>query len=89
MPSRAVVWVSQPKQQEERTVATSTGRSLFGRQLKYWRQVQGLSQLSLATLANTTTRHLSFLENGRSRPSDQMVMRLAEALEVPVRERTR
>lgn len=62
-------------------------QSLFGRQLKYWRQVQGLSQLSLATLASTTTRHVSFLENGKSRPSDGMVRRLAEALEVPVRER--
>jgi len=62
-------------------------KSLFGRRLKYFRQVQGLSQLSLATLASTTTRHVSFLENGRSRPSDKMVIRLAEALEVPVRER--
>ena len=62
-------------------------QSLFGRQLKYFRRVQGLSQLSLATLARTTTRHISFLENGRSRPSDEMVVRLADALEVPVRER--
>ena len=62
-------------------------KTLFGRQLKYWRQTQGISQLSLATLACTTPRHVSFLENGRSRPSDQMVVRLADALEVPIRER--
>ncbi len=62
-------------------------KTLFASQLKYWRQVQGISQLSLATLASTTTRHISFLENGRSRPSGQMVIRLTEALEVPVRER--
>jgi transcriptional regulator with XRE-family HTH domain len=73
------------KAEKAKKMATTT--TLFGRQLKYWRQVQGLSQLSLATIASTTTRHISFLENGRSRPSDRMVERLAEALEIPVRER--
>lgn len=61
--------------------------SPFGAQLRYWRAARCLSQLELAARASSTTRHISFLENGRSRPSEKMVHRLAAALEVPVRER--
>jgi transcriptional regulator with XRE-family HTH domain len=46
-----------------------------------------VSQLALATQVGSTSRHLSFLETGRSRPSKQMVLRLGEALDVPLRER--
>lgn len=59
----------------------------FGRALRHWRHVRGVSQLDLASTAATTTRHLSFLETGRSRPSSQMVQRLSDALDLPLRER--
>jgi transcriptional regulator with XRE-family HTH domain len=49
--------------------------------------VRGVSQLALATNAGTSTRHLSFLERGRAQPSREMVLRLAAALDVPLRER--
>jgi transcriptional regulator with XRE-family HTH domain len=55
--------------------------------LRQWRALRGLSQLGLAAEAATTTRHLSFLETGRTSPSREMVLRLAEALDVPLRER--
>lgn len=61
----------------------------FGRALRHWRRLRGVSQLDLAGAAATTTRHLSFLETGRSRPSREMVERLADALVVPLRERNR
>ena len=61
--------------------------SPFGRLLRQWRGVRGLSQLALSLAAGLSTRHLSFLETGRSQPSRAMVLRLAEALEVPLRER--
>jgi len=48
-----------------------------------------MSQLTLSTVAKTTGRHVSFLETGRSRPSESMVVRLCEALEIPLRERNR
>lgn len=63
--------------------------SPFGQALRLWRQRQGLSQLDLSDAAATTTRHVSYLENGRSRPTRQMVERLAAALDVPLRERNR
>lgn len=55
--------------------------------LREWRQRRRLSQLELACDAEISTRHLSFVETGRSRPSRDMVLRLAERLEVPLRER--
>jgi transcriptional regulator with XRE-family HTH domain len=59
----------------------------IGDHLKAWRQRRRLSQLDLAADAEISTRHLSFLETGRARPSRDMVLRLAERLEVPLRER--
>jgi transcriptional regulator with XRE-family HTH domain len=59
----------------------------IGRLLREWRSRRGLSQLALAADARTTTRHLSFIETGRSVPSREMVLRLAEVLDVPLRER--
>ena len=59
----------------------------FARLLRHWRRQRGHSQLSLATEAGISTRHLSFLETGRSAPSREMVLRLAVTLDVPLRER--
>jgi transcriptional regulator with XRE-family HTH domain len=56
--------------------------------LREWRCRRGLSQLDLATEAEISTRHLSFLETGRSLPSRDMLLRLAEQLQIPLRERT-
>lgn len=58
----------------------------FGAALRRWRLARGTSQLALAHLARTTSRHVSFLETGRSRPSRDMVARLAQALALPSRE---
>jgi transcriptional regulator with XRE-family HTH domain len=61
----------------------------FGELLRQWRQHRGRSQLALAGSAGVSTRHLSWLETGRSQPSRDMVLRLARELEVPLRERNR
>jgi len=61
--------------------------SPFGARLRQWRVHRGVSQLALAAKVGSTPRHVSFLETGRSRPSRQMVLRLGEALGVPLRER--
>src|SRR5690242_9168643 len=58
-----------------------------GNLLREWRQRRRLSQLDLACEAEISTRHLSFLETGRAQPSREMVLHLAERLEVPLRER--
>jgi transcriptional regulator with XRE-family HTH domain len=58
-----------------------------GDHLREWRQRRRLSQLDLAVDAEISTRHLSFLETGRSQPSRDLVLRLAERLDVPLRER--
>lgn len=55
--------------------------------LREWRQRRRLSQLDLALDAEISTRHLSFMETGRSTPSREMVLRLAERLQIPLRER--
>ena len=62
-------------------------RSPFGEHLRYWRQHRRLSQLDLAQDADISTRHLSFVETGKSAPSREMVLRLAERLDVPLRQR--
>ncbi|MDG4719983.1 MULTISPECIES: helix-turn-helix domain-containing protein [Thalassospira] len=59
----------------------------FGNSLKAWRKQRRLSQLDLAGDANISTRHLSFLETGRSKPSRDMILHLSECLDVPLRER--
>jgi transcriptional regulator with XRE-family HTH domain len=61
--------------------------SPVGELLRHWRATRRLSQLALALEASTTARHLSFVESGRSQPSREMVLRLARALDVPIRER--
>jgi transcriptional regulator with XRE-family HTH domain len=59
----------------------------FGALLRHWRSVRRVSQLNLALDAEISTRHLSCVETGRAQPSREMVVRLAEALQVPLRER--
>lgn len=61
----------------------------FGPLVRRWRELRKRSQLELALEAGVSQRHLSFLESGRARPSRDMVLQLAEALEVPLRERNR
>lgn len=62
-------------------------RDPFGLHLRHWRQHRRMSQLDLAGEADISTRHLSYVETGRATPSREMVLRLAERLEVPLRER--
>jgi len=58
-----------------------------GELLREWRQRRRLSQLDLAIAANVSSRHLSFVETGRARPTSEMILRLAEHLDVPLRDR--
>jgi transcriptional regulator with XRE-family HTH domain len=59
----------------------------FSNECRKWRQYRKLSQLDLALSANISQRHLSYLETGRSSPSREMVIRLCDAMDVPLRER--
>jgi transcriptional regulator with XRE-family HTH domain len=59
----------------------------FGVLLKDWRNRRRMSQLDLAMEAEISSRHLSFIETGRSRPTRSMVLKVAEHLEIPLRER--
>jgi transcriptional regulator with XRE-family HTH domain len=68
-------------------MSTTTASRPIGDLLREWRQHRRLSQLDLALEAEVSARHISFLETGRSLPSREMVLRLAEQLEVPLRER--
>ena len=61
--------------------------SAFGLALREWRTRRGLSQLTLANNAGVSSRHLSFVETGRAQPSREMVLLLARALDVPLRDR--
>ena len=58
-----------------------------GALLREWRERRRLSQLDLSIQADISTRHLSFVETGRSRPTPEMILRLTEQLDVPLRER--
>jgi transcriptional regulator with XRE-family HTH domain len=62
------------------------GQVSFAARLQWWRKRRGLSQLELAGRAEISQRHLSFLELGRASPSRQMVLKLADALDVPLRQ---
>lgn len=81
----AVVAVSQPLQHQ--SSPQPVGQRPIGELLRQWRERRRLSQLTLALDTEISTRHLSFVENGRAAPSREMVLRLAEQLEVPLRER--
>jgi len=69
------------------TQRSNPRKNPFGQLLRHWRQARGISQLNLALDAGLSARHLSFIETGRARPSREMVLRLGEALDLPLRER--
>ncbi|MBT3943697.1 MAG: helix-turn-helix transcriptional regulator [Chloroflexi bacterium] len=69
------------------TTSTAPQASAFGRQMKQWRRISGLSQLDLAVRAGLSQRHVSFIETGRSRPGEDVIHKVAEALDVPLRDR--
>ena len=69
--------------------ATANRAAPLGELLRDWRRRRRMSQLDLALEAGVSARHLSFLETGRSQPSRDMVLRLSEELEVPLRDRNR
>jgi transcriptional regulator with XRE-family HTH domain len=71
------------------TMAMTPPTQPVGDLLRAWRERRRLSQLALALDADVSTRHLSFLETGRARPSREMLLRLMERLDVPLRERNR
>lgn len=66
---------------------TAPARGAFGLLVKEWRRARRKSQLTVALEAQISPRHFSFLESGRSAPSREMVQRVAETLDVPLRER--
>lgn len=68
---------------------TMLARDTIGDALRNWRQRRRLSQLDLALETGVSARHISFIENGRSLPSRGMLLRLAESLALPLRERNR
>nr|WP_121188458.1 helix-turn-helix transcriptional regulator [Nocardiopsis sp. Huas11] len=68
---------------------STTVRHPVGALLKEWRRRRRISQLDLSIEADISTRHLSYMETGRSLPSREMVLRLGETLDVPLRERNR
>ena len=67
-------------------VAVREAPSPFGERLRAWRKRLGFSQMKLALESGVSARHLCFLENGRSRPSQEMVVRLCQAMDLPLRE---
>ena len=67
----------------------AVGHPPAGQLLREWRRRRNLSQLELASGSAVSARHLSFIETGRARPSREMVLHLADRLEVPLRERNR
>jgi transcriptional regulator with XRE-family HTH domain len=60
-----------------------------GELIRFWRTQRRLTQLELALEANLSTKHLSFVETGRSRPSRQLLVHLAQHLDLPIAERNR
>src|SRR5256885_6011738 len=68
-------------------MATATQSPRVGDLLRTWRQRRNVSQLELSSGSAVSSRHLSFIETGRSRPSREMLVYLAEQLEVPLRDR--
>jgi transcriptional regulator with XRE-family HTH domain len=68
-------------------MTTATAPRPVGALLREWRERRRLSQLELSIQAEISTRHLSFVETGRSRPTPEMILKLTEHLDVPLRER--
>src|SRR5215217_4918257 len=70
-------------------VRTEQEPQTAGELIRFWRTRRGLSQLDLSLDANVSTKHLSFVETGRSRPSRQLLVHLAQHLDLPIGERNR
>jgi transcriptional regulator with XRE-family HTH domain len=70
-------------------VETEQEPQTVGELIRFWRTHRRLSQLELALEANLSTKHLSFVETGRSRPSRQLLIHLAQRLDLPMTERNR
>jgi transcriptional regulator with XRE-family HTH domain len=70
-------------------VQTEQEPQTAGELIRFWRTRRGLSQLELSLDANVSTKHLSFVETGRSRPSRQLLVDLAQHLDLPIGERNR
>lgn len=66
--------------------ATPASQPSFGLLLKQWRHQRGFSQLDLAVTSQVSQRHISFLESGRAKPSREMILQLADVLEIPLRQ---
>lgn len=71
---------------QQRTSTPEQQLDSFGLLLKQWRSQRGFSQLDLAVTSQVSQRHISFLESGRAKPSREMVLQLAEVLEIPLRQ---
>lgn len=67
--------------------SAATEQRGFGGLLREWRSARGMSQLALSVQTGVSARHLSFMETGRARPSREMVLTLAQALDMPLRDR--
>nr|WKF61899.1 hypothetical protein HUO10_006431 [Paraburkholderia busanensis] len=67
--------------------ANKASSNELGALLRHWRDMRGVSQLDLSFNAGVSQRHISFIESGRSVPSRQMVLDIAQTLDVPLRER--
>jgi transcriptional regulator with XRE-family HTH domain len=70
-------------------VQTEQEPQTAGELIRFWRTRRGLSQLELSLDANVSTKHLSFVETGRSSPSRQLLVHLAQHLDLPITERNR
>lgn len=79
---------TRPDTRSQDRAGTGSGRPV-GQLLREWRERRRLSQLALAIEADISTRHLSFVETGRSKPTREMILRLTDHLDVPLRERNR
>ena len=70
-------------------VNTETEPQSVGELIRFWRAQRRLTQMELALDANLSTKHLSFVETGRSSPSRQLLIHLAQHLDLPIAERNR
>ncbi|XGV97548.1 MAG: helix-turn-helix domain-containing protein [Leptolyngbya sp. BL-A-14] len=78
--------VSECLTMQRRTSTSEQQVDSFRLLLKQWRNQRGFSQLELAVTSQVSQRHISFLESGRAKPSREMVLQLAEVLEIPLRQ---
>ena len=72
---------------EPRNLNSAPAPPELGAMLRYWRDLRGKSQLELSSYTGVSQRHISFIESGRSSPSRQTLMDIAQALDVPLRDR--